>query len=249
MSEKNKLNLNFYTWEEIKEIFFNKKFENVILFSQPRSGSTFVSNLLAKEFNYRENFFSEEFFINQHFVYLKYFVKKHNNFFLNTNEYWFRRIDLQKKNTLYLYLYRDSEEILKSYQKAKKLNYYLGWEEMINKYRKFFPEIENIMPAPMFGHKVWETQIKKLNNAYTVSYDSFKTHKFYLDSKTRDERIATLKDIELIENTNIKKPFINEMQGKIPFKEKKKIKFNTIEKFYFFIRRKLDSRKNNRKNY
>ena len=102
MSEKNKLNLNFYTWEEIKEIFFNKKFENVILFSQPRSGSTFVSNLLAKEFNYRENFFSEEFFINQHFVYLKYFVKKHNNFFLNTNEYWFRRIDLQKKNTLYL---------------------------------------------------------------------------------------------------------------------------------------------------
>ena len=127
-------------------------------------------------------------------------------------------------------------------------DYYLGWEEMINKYRKFFPEIENIMPAPMFGHKVWETQIKKLNNAYTVSYDSFKTHKFYLDSKTRDERIATLKDIELIENTNIKKPFINEMQGKIPFKEKKKIKFNTIEKFYFFIRRKLESRKN-RKNY
>ena len=66
----------------------------------------------------------------------------------------------------------------------------------------------------MFGHKVWETQIKKLNNAYTVSYDSFKTHKFYIDSKTRDEKIATLKDIELIENTNIKKPFINEMQGK-----------------------------------
>ena len=44
---------------------------------------------------------------------------------------------------MYLYLYRDSEEILNSYQKAKRLNYYLGWEEMIDKYREFFPEIKN----------------------------------------------------------------------------------------------------------
>ena len=54
MEEKKKLNLNFYTWEEIKKIFFDKKFDNVILFSQPRSGSTFVSNLLAKELNYEK---------------------------------------------------------------------------------------------------------------------------------------------------------------------------------------------------
>ena len=120
MNEKIELNLNFYTWEEIKEIFLKKKFENVILFSQPRSGSTFVSNLLSKELNYFENFFPEEFFINQHFVYLKSFVKKHNNFFININEYWVRRADLKKKNTMYLYLYRDSAEILNSYQKAKK---------------------------------------------------------------------------------------------------------------------------------
>ena len=83
MNEKIKLNLDFYTWEEIKKIFFNKKFQNVILFSQPRSGSTFVSNILSKELNYPENFFPEEFFINQHFIYLKYFLKKHNNFFIN----------------------------------------------------------------------------------------------------------------------------------------------------------------------
>ena len=59
MNEKTKLNLDFYTWEEIKKIFFDKKFKNVILFSQPRSGSTFVSNLLSKELNYSENFFPE----------------------------------------------------------------------------------------------------------------------------------------------------------------------------------------------
>ena len=234
MEEKKKLDLNFYTWEEIKNIFFQKKFENVILFSQPRSGSTFASNILSKELNYSENFFSEEFFINQHFIYLKTFIKKHNNFFINTNEYWVRRIDLKKKNTLYLYLYRDSSEILNSYEKAKKLNYYLGWEEMINKYRSFFPDIGNIVPAPLFGHKVWEQQIKELDNGYTISYDSFRNHKLYLDSETRDSKIRNLKYIE--PNYDIQK-------------EEKKINFNSIEKIYFFIRRKIESRKKNRKNY
>ena len=197
MNEKAKLNLNFYKWEEIKKIFFNKKFENVILFSQPRFGSTFVSNLLSKELKYSANIFSEEFFINQHFVYLKSFIKK--------------------KNTLYLYPYRDSTEIINSYQKAKKLNYYLGWEEIINKYRRFFPEIEKTASTPLFSHKVWEQQIKKFDNAYTIAYESFKTHKFFLSSNIRDEKITKLKNIELVENTNIKKKFIDEMKGKIAY--------------------------------
>ena len=196
MNIKEKLNLNFHTWEEIKKFFFDKKFENVILFSQPRSGSTFVSNVLSKELEYSNKFFPEEFFINQHFIYLQSFVKKHNNFFINTNEFWFRRIDLKKKNTLYLYLYRDHKEIMASYQKAKKLNYYLGWEEMINNYRRYYPDISNIVPAPLFGHKVWEKQIKKLDNAYTISYDSFRTHKLYLGSDVRDTKINKLKYIE-----------------------------------------------------
>ena len=74
MMMNEKIQLNFSTWEEIKKIFFDKKFDNVILFSQPRSGSTFVSNVLSKELNYEQNYFPEEFFLNQHFVYLKYFI-------------------------------------------------------------------------------------------------------------------------------------------------------------------------------
>jgi hypothetical protein len=244
-----KIKLNFFTWEEIKKIFFDRKFDNVILFSQPRSGTTFVSNVLSKELNYENNFFSEEFFLNQHFVYLKHFIKKHQNFFLNTNEFWFRRTDLKKNNTMYLYLYRDSEEILNSYKKAKKSNYYLGWEEMLNKYRRFFPEIENIKPTPLFGHKVWEQQIKKFDNAFTLSYESFKTHKFYLDANVRNKKNLKLKDIEIIENSNIKKKFTDEMGGKVPYNDKIKINFNLLEKFYFFMRRKLESKQKNRRNY
>ena len=244
-----KIQLNFSTWEEIKKIFFDKKFDNVILFSQPRSGSTFVSNVLSKELNFTENFFPEEFFLNQHFVYLKTFIKKKNNFFISINEYWVRRPDLKKNNTMYLYLYRDTQEILNSYRKAKKLNYYMGWEEMIDRYRRFFPEIKNIKPAPLFGHKVWENQIKNFDNAYTVLYESFKTHKFYLDPDMRRDKIKNLKDIELIENINIKKKFIDKMGGNIPHSEKMKIRFNLFENIYFFIRRKLENRKKNRKNY
>ena len=48
---------------------------------------------------------------------------------------------------------------------------------MINEYRRFYPDIANIVPAPLFGHKVWEKQIEKLDNAYTISYESFRTHK------------------------------------------------------------------------
>jgi len=247
MNEKNKL--TFFKWEEIKKIFFDKKFDNVILFSQPRSGSTFVSNVLSKELNFTENFFPEEFFLNQHFVYLKTFIKKKNNFFISINEYWVRRPDLKKNNTMYLYLYRDTQEILNSYKKAKKLNYYMGWEEMIDRYRRFFPEIKNIKPAPLFGHKVWENQIKNFDNAYTILYESFKTHKFYLDPDMRRDKIKNLKDIELIENINIKKKFIDKMGGNIPHSEKMKIRFNLFENIYFFIRRKLENRKKNRKNY
>ena len=243
------IDLDLSTWEEIKRIFFDKKFDNVILFSQPRSGSTFVSHVLSKELHYEENFFPEEFFINRHFAYLKHFIKKHNNFFLNVNEYWYRRTDLKKNNTMYLYLYRNSEEILNSYQKAKKLNYYLGWEEMIDKYRKFFPEIESIKPAPLFGHKVWRQQVNKFNNAFTLSYKSFETHKFYLSVNERNLKNKDLKDIEVVENLNIKKKFTDETGGQISYNERIKINFNLFEKFYFFIRRKLESKQRSRKNY
>jgi hypothetical protein len=39
------------------------------------------------------------------------------------------------------------------------------------------------------------------------------------------------------------------MGGKIPYKELKKINFNIFEKLYFFVRRKLESKKRNRRNY
>ena len=72
---------------------------------------------------------------------------------------------------------------------------------------------------------------------------------FYLNQNIRVDKITRLKDIELVENINIKKKFIDEMGGKVPYKEKTKINFNFLEKIYFFIRRKLESRKRNRKNY
>ena len=39
------------------------------------------------------------------------------------------------------------------------------------------------------------------------------------------------------------------MKGEVPLNEKMKINFNLLEKSYFFIRRKLESRKKDRKNY
>ena len=65
----------------------------------------------------------------------------------------------------------------------------------------------------------------------------------------RNSRNQDLKDIETIENVNIKKKFTDESGGKIPYKESIKVKFNALEKFYFFVRRKLESKQKNRRNY
>ncbi len=249
VSKLKSLDFHIYTWEEIEEIFYKKKFQNVILFSQPRSGSTFVSNVLAKQWNYPNRFFPEEFFLGQHFVYLKSFIKKNDSFFLNTNEFWFRRINLKKERTMYLYLYRSSEEILNSYSKARAKDYYLGWEERINKYRKFFPTIDSSISAPLFGHKVWEIQSKIIANSFAISYESFKTHRFYLSDDIRKKKYkpeSNMKQIEIEENKNI--PLITSY-GKMKDENKILDNLSYFQKIYCFFRRKIESRKINIKNY
>ena len=53
----------------------------------------------------------------------------------------------------------------------------------------------------------------------------------------------------MVENINIKKKFTDETGGTIPYSESVRVKFNILEKFYFFVRRKLESKKKSRKNY
>ena len=55
------INVKLFNLNEIKNYFFEKKLKNIILFSQARSGSTFVSNILSKELGLVKNFFPEEF--------------------------------------------------------------------------------------------------------------------------------------------------------------------------------------------
>ena len=69
MQKTYRINTVLYNIDEIKKYFFDNKLKNVILFSQARSGSTFVSNILSEELDLKKNFFSEEFFINKHFSY------------------------------------------------------------------------------------------------------------------------------------------------------------------------------------
>ena len=77
----------------------------------------------------------------------------------------------------------------------------------------------------------------------------FKTHHLYLEESARNSRSQDLKDIEIVENNNIKKKFTDETGGKTPYSESIRVKFNALEKFYFFVRRKLESKQKSRKNY
>ena len=48
-----------FNLEETKKYYNENKIKNIILFSQARSGSTFISNLLSEELGFNENFFPE----------------------------------------------------------------------------------------------------------------------------------------------------------------------------------------------
>ena len=190
------INTKLFNFEEIKKYFFDNKLKNVILFSQARSGSTFVSNVLSEELGFKENFFSEDFFVNKHFSYLKKFVIKHDNFFINTNEFVYKRTNLKKRETLHIYLYRNHLDILESYKRAKEKGFYLGWEEFYSKYKPLFPSLQNIQPITLFNHKVWESQIKHFEHGLTLSYESFKNHPKFIHKFDREKKITTLKKID-----------------------------------------------------
>ena len=59
------------TYQEVNDYFKNHNLKNVVLFSQARSGSTFITHSFSKYLGFKkENVFIEEYFQNKHFVYL-----------------------------------------------------------------------------------------------------------------------------------------------------------------------------------
>ena len=227
-------NLKFSTYEEVKNYIDTNNIKNVILFSQARSGSTFVTDFLSNYLKFeKKDIFPENYFINRHFSYLNEFIKNHNNFFININTFVYRRINIKKNNTLFIYLYRDPDEILKSYKKAKKLSYYLGWEEYYNRYRILYPEIDKSVSIPEFNHLVWQKQINSFKHVMTLSLESFKNVSNYLENTSQ---IKKIKQISLSGEE-----YVPDM--------KNKINFTTIKKLYLFFREKFDSKKKSIKNY
>jgi hypothetical protein len=230
--------------DNIKEYFYKNKIKNVILFSQARSGSTFVSNLLSEELGFKENFFPEEFFVDKHFSYLKRFVEKHNNFFINTNQFVYKRTLLKKKNTLHIYLLRNHLDILKSYETAKNKGFYLGWEEFYSRYKPLFSSLKDVNPITLFNHKIWELQQNNFEHGLTITYESLKNNSKFIDSKKRLEKFTSLKQINTNKDDDFNLKYSKQKKNFI-----KKINFSLLEKIYFKFRRLTDSRKKSMKNY
>ena len=225
---KNSFEFKLYSYEDVIKYFKKKNLKNLILFSQARSGSTFVTENLPKLMNFTENqVYHEGNFFNQHFSYLKHFVKKHNNFFLNINEFVYKRIELIKENTLYIYLFREHDEIKKSYEKAINKNYYMGWNEFYSRYKILFPEIDQNLHVSLFNHLIWQKQISKFEHALTLDFNSFENMNTFIKDRSKFTGVRQQKP-HVVHN-------YSDLQNNL--------NFNFFEKFYFFCRRKLESRK------
>ena len=225
--------LQFEKLRNIKLYLKKNNLKKVILFSQARSGSTFCTNILSKYLGFRKKYiFPEEFFINKHFTYLKYFTNKHEKFFLNTNEFILKRPNLNREDILFIYLFRNPKDILKSYKKAKKNHFYHGWKEFYSRYKKYYLDINQNLDVASFNHEIWIKQKKLFKHCFTINYDSLKLFKEF---RQKRNSISTIKDIGLSKI--------------VDYTSNKKINFNIFERLYFLIRRKLESRKNNIMNY
>ena len=225
--------IKFDTCKEIKEYLLLKKIKNIILLSQARSGSTFATHNLSKYLGYKEmDTYPEEYFFNKHFVYIKNFVSKHQNFFLNINEFLFRRILLNREDTLFLYLYRDPKQIMNSYNKAKKNGYYKNWNEFYSRYKVFFPEIDQNLDTACFNHEIWEKQKKFFTHNMIINFEDLKSLPGFKNNRDDFNDLKQVAENKVI-NVNLEN----------------KINFSPVEKLYFFLRRKLESRKKNIKNY
>ena len=223
----------FKSCEFIKNYFNKNKLKNIILLSQARSGSTFATHNLSKFIGFDEkNIYPEEYFSNKHFVYLKNFILKHEYFFLNINEFILKRTELNRDDTLFVYLYRDPEEIMNSYKRSKQNGYYKGWEEFYARYRPFFYEIKGDENTACFNHKIWSKQQNQFTHCLNIHFNSLKELPGF---KTNRENFKNLKQIDDNKVINLQL--------------KNKINFNFLEKFYFFLRRKLESRKKIINNY
>ena len=225
--------IKFDSCKDIEEYIILKKIKNIVLLSQARSGSTFATHNLSKYLGYKKtDTYPEEYFLNKHFAYIKNFVNKHQNFFLNINEFLFKRILLNREDTLFLYLYRDPKQIMNEYKKKKKNGYYKNWNEFYKRYRVFFPEIDQNLDTACFNHEIWEKQKKFFIHNMTINFEDLKNLPGFKNNRDNFSDLKQIGENKII-NVNLEN----------------KINFNFIEKLYFFFRRKLESRKKNIKNY
>tara|TARA_B100001057_G_C22773332_1_gene920559 strand:- start:628 stop:1308 length:681 start_codon:yes stop_codon:yes gene_type:complete len=223
----------FKSCEFIKDYFIKNKLKNIILISQARSGSTFATHSLSKFIGFDEkNIYPEEYFSNKHFLYLKKFILKHEYFFLNINEFILKRTKLNRNDTLFIYLYRDPEEIMNSYKKSEQNGYYKGWVEFYARYRPFFREIKDDQNTACFNHEIWSKQQNYFTHCLNIHFNSLKELSGFKTNRDNFENLKQIGDNEIIS-----------------LQLKNKINFNFLEKFYFFLRRKLESRKKIINNY
>ena len=223
----------FASCKEIKDYLNFNEIKNIILLSQARSGSTFATHNLSKYLGYREeDVYPEEYFLNRHFSYVKGFIKKHKNFFMNINEFFYRRSQLNRSDILFIYLYRDPDQIMNSYEKAKKNGYYQSWNEFYGRYRVFFPDINKKLNTPCFNHEIWNKQKKFFTHKMMVNFDDLRELPGFRDKRDNFKKLKQIDDNKIIS-----------------IDLNNRLNFNVFEKIYFSLRRRLESRKKNIKNY
>ena len=115
---------------------------------------------------------------------------------------------LNNKKTIFIYIYRNDKDILKSMKLAEKRN--------SKNHFDFNKDIQNRVMiklkikktnGPKFLNNLWKDQIKTFHMAYTLKYDSFKNHPDFIKKNIRKKNFKNLKQISLDKKNKIKDNF------------------------------------------
>lgn len=189
---------------EIIKIIKKKKIEKIFTFGQSRGGTTISSFILAYELDMLNHFVPEE--ISNNLKIKRMFIEliKNKKIFIHNHHNVFKRKILNNKKTAFIFIYRNHNEIIKSFEKAQKRNIKFNW--LLDIQSRVLKK-KNIKNPVKYLNDLWDLQKKCFYNSYTLDYKSLKNHKFFIKEKIRDQKFNNIKQIFLNKKFKVKDNF------------------------------------------
>jgi hypothetical protein len=216
---------------KIIKIIKKKKIKKIFTFGQSRGGTTISSYILAHDLGFLNYFVPEEISNNLNIKRMFIELVKNKKIFIHHHHNVFKRQVLNNKDTVFIYIYRHHNQIIKSFEKTKKRNISFDWVSDIEKRVLKRKKVKNPVK---YLNDLWKIQSKYFYHSYVLDYESLKNHKLFINQRERDKKFKSIKQIFIKKNFKIKDNFNLKR-----FKDEKGFDYLKMVLIYYYYKAKL----------